>query len=295
MNSINRLGIRVVILTLIVLGLGYGLWWGAAAIWKASRPVPILTPVPTESPITDRDQDGLSDLVENVYQTNPDVADTDQDGTNDGAEVVAGRNPTQAGPNDKVNDVPLGSDVVDTKTYTGQYLSTLPADLERSEILDKVRLEAFVEKEKGELLPPLPSGLIRTSTDAGKEAITTYLDKISSTTNTEIALISTQDIETAFRTTYASPTNPALKTIREKLEHNVAILSSVVAPAEVKDLHTKLVTATQALATNVGLLASMPADFVGGLIGAKNIELLGPVFEDIASQVQVLETKYGLQ
>ena len=42
----------------------------------------------------DDDNDGLSDLEEAQWKTNPLLADTDGDGMSDGAEVTAGRNPT---------------------------------------------------------------------------------------------------------------------------------------------------------------------------------------------------------
>ncbi len=291
MNAVNKLGIRVAILTIIGLVIVYGVYWGVRKSISSFYPSVSLSPSlePTLEPIVDRDQDGLSDLVENVYQSNPDNPDTDGDGTKDGAEVIAGRDPLQVGPNDLLGDVPLASQVTDTSTYTGQYLATLPADLNRNDILDKTRVEAFIAEHRGKLLPDLPEGTIKVSTETGAEAVKKYLDQISSSTNPAIKPVSSTTIDAAFRASYEDPKNPALEEVERAVAGNFTILAAVETPKETLLLHTKLVAATKALANNIALLKHMPTDLIGGQIGAKNIEDLGPVFQDIAKQVQQLE------
>ena len=60
--------------------------------WRAS----ITGGSPGTAPISDADNDGLSDSEEETYGTNPLVADTDKDGFLDGEEVAAGTNPLSA-------------------------------------------------------------------------------------------------------------------------------------------------------------------------------------------------------
>ncbi|MDE0860572.1 MAG: lamin tail domain-containing protein [Akkermansiaceae bacterium] len=60
--------------------------------WRAS----ITGGTPGTAPISDADNDGLSDSEEETYGTNPLVADTDKDGFLDGEEVAAGTNPLSA-------------------------------------------------------------------------------------------------------------------------------------------------------------------------------------------------------
>jgi hypothetical protein len=79
------------------------------------------------------------------------------------------------------------------------------------------------------------------------------------------------------------------------LGNNVVLLEGVTAPSEVASLHTKLVAASRALRDNATALQNIQQDFVGGLIAAKNIEALGSVFQEVASEVAALEAKYGLE
>jgi hypothetical protein len=46
---------------------------------------------------TDPDRDGLDNVLERFYGTNPNDADTDDDGSSDGEEVLSGRNPSGGG------------------------------------------------------------------------------------------------------------------------------------------------------------------------------------------------------
>lgn len=297
MNRTNRLGILVALITAAVLLVIYGLYWGATRLLKndqQAQPAAGQASAILE-PISDKDADGLSDLVENLYKTKADVADTDSDGTKDGQEVAEGRNPVLAGPNDKLPQVPLASEVLNTSTYTGKYLSTLPADLDQAQILDKTRVEAFVEENRGELLPALPAGTIQASSAAGKEAVQSYLNAISASKNPNLKLLASSQIEEAFRAASADPANSSLRDIKKTLEQNLAELKRVEVPSEVVALHEKLVVATTALISNVALLENMSKDFIGGVIGAKNIELLGTEFNDIAKQIAALEQKYNIE
>lgn len=59
-------------------------------------PTPIPTIAPTVTVAADTDGDGLLDVDEAVYGTDPTIADSDADGVLDGAEVVAGTDPLTA-------------------------------------------------------------------------------------------------------------------------------------------------------------------------------------------------------
>jgi hypothetical protein len=301
MASLNRLGIMVAGSTAAVVIVIYGMYIGITHL--IFKPTPSKAPVQAAaSPIPsadnyaiDTDNDGVPDLVENVYHTNPHKADTDGDGTNDGEEIAKGRDPLKPGPNDLVQDVATGNDLPNPNTYTAKYLATLPTNLARDQVLNKDRIQAFIEQNKGSILPELPAGMIQTSTATGKQAIQDYIDAISSTHNTAIKDVSSSDIEGAYKAYYSNPTtSSALKDIGTVLENNVAALKKVSAPQEAAAIHAKLVAASQALVDNVKLLEGTPTDFVGGLIGAKKIEDLGPIFQSISDDISTLEKKYKL-
>lgn len=221
--------------------------------------------------------------------------------------VIALNNPTpsvqpSSSPTPSPSPAPTGTfpsgltqELIKNGLYTSKYLATLPKDLPKDQVLDKTRIEAFINENKGELLPTIDDSQIKTTTASGKDAIKNYLDAISSSANNDIKSITSEEIDTAYKTYYADPQHStALSDIQTILEHNLSTLKNTAVPAEVAPIHKKLLAATQALINNVMLLQVAPKDLVGGLIGAKNIESLGPVFASIAQDITTLQQKYGL-
>ena len=271
----------------------FGIYWGGHKLLNIDRGQ--TTPGGSLS-LTDRtrdsDGDGMADLYETAfYNTDPNRVDTDGDGTSDRDEVVAGRDPLIPGPND-VSKPATGEQVAQIETYTEKYLASLPENVPREEILDQVRLEAFVEANKGPLLPPAS---IITSSAEGKDVVKAYLDTVSSTHNKELGVVTSADIDAAFRLLINTQDKQPMQGIVNVLQKNVGILQKVTAPNEVSGLHEKMVAATSALQTNSEGLLNIDQDFVGGLIAAKKIEELGSVFQEMATSVMELETKYGLK
>jgi hypothetical protein len=302
MQSINKLGLKVVGITALVMLVLFGIYLGARSLIPQSGnnhqdPAPT-SPLPEETTaeLADSDGDGLPDAVESIYQTNPNQADTDADGTVDGDEIYLRRDPTIPGPEDFVPVEKANPNALPLDTYTGRYLALLPSDASRDQVLNKEKLSEFVETERGELLPTievlqrLPTGQPQ---DIG--AIQTYLEAISSTHNQDISAITNEDIEAAYRLHYSHGQPDLMNALIDKLSKNVETLQTIPSPEETIELHRKLNAASQSLLNNVKLLQNMPNDFVGGLIGAKNIEDLGTIFSEIAAAVQILEEKYSLQ
>ncbi len=249
-------------------------------------------------PPLDTDGDGLPDIYEAMYKTDPNQSDTDGDTVSDRAEITAGTDPTIPGAagdsTPLTGERALQGHVAGVQTYTQQYLATLPTDAAREDILDQTRLEAFVATNRGELLPSLPPGTVQTTTDTGGAAIATYLDTISSFHNKQLHQVTSESIEAAFNAQLQLKTEP-LNTIVDQLEQNINVLKTIPAPTEVADMHEKLIRATTALHTNTIALRDIDQDFVGGLIATKNIDELGVIFQEISRSIQELETKYGIK
>ena len=297
MKEINRLGLQVAGITAVVLAVLFGLYWGGRALFLKDEEE--IGPGTGEEQLAqqqkDSDGDGVADLFETVYyKTDPNNPDTDGDGTSDLDEIVAGRDPTIAGPNDESKPA-TGSRVTEAKTFTQRYLASLPDDVAKADILDQAKLEAFVEANKGALLPAITADMIVKTTEEGKKAIAAYLDSISSAHNDSLKEITSADIEAAFRLQVNSQNKQPMSDLVTALTSNVTQLKALAAPAEVVETHTKLVAASQALRDNADLLSRVDQDFVGALIAAQNIEDLGTVFQQLAEQVKALEGKYGLE
>ena len=300
MPSINKLGLMVVGTTAFVVLVIYGSFVGIRRVFFTPEASPspsfqagdlTASPDPAEQ---DSDNDGLPDLIENIYRADPNNPDTDGDGIPDGEEIDAQRDPTLPGPNDSFSQQAIEN--ADPNSYTSRYIATLPDDATREEVLNKEQLELFVEQHRGPLLPDVATDIKTLPAEqAGKEVVQQYLESISSLHNPDITAITSADIDAAFRLHYANGQPEPLQQLIDKLGQNVVTLKAVQTPAETQALHTKLIAASQALLNNAKLLQTMPQDFVGGLIGAKNIEDLGVTFQEIATEVLTLEQKYDLE
>jgi hypothetical protein len=295
MHAINRLGLRSVAITSVVVIAIFALYVGVRQLLNQSSTenAPLAQASPTPDATTDSDSDGLPDQFETLYRTNPNQADSDGDGTPDAEEINTGRDPNVAGTQDESRP-PTGSNVVVQNTYTQKYLASLPEDIARDEILNKERMEAFVEVNQGELLPVIAPETIRTTPDEGKAAVAAYLNSISFRHNRELAEVTSTQIEQAFEQQLQLQNQP-IKDIVAKLEKNVSVLKAVATPTEVAELHRQLIAASQSLLNNAKLLQNVDTDFVGALVGSKNIEELGTVFQQISQRVKELEVKYGLE
>lgn len=295
MNPTNKLGMRVAAITAVVVAAVFGAYMGGKTLvqrYTADRQLAQASPSATPA-VVDSDGDELADNFEAQYGTDPNNPDTDGDGMSDLNEVAQGSNPLVAGTQDAVS-IPTGEEVPEVGLHTQRYLASLPADVPREEILNRERLEAYINVNKGPLLPTLPPGTVKTSPAAGKDAIEQYLHTISSSHNSSLHVITSDNIQQAF-TKQLQLQPEAMTTIVAQLEANLRLLKDVPAPAEVAALHEKLVAASEALLSNTKQLHAIDNDFVGGLIASSNVQELGTVFTQITEDIRQLEAKYGLQ
>jgi hypothetical protein len=295
MPTVNTLGLRAVLITVLVLVILWGVYSGIKYFLFPQSTEPSVTATPateTESTATDTDADGLPDVFEPLYNTNVQQSDTDSDGTGDFAEIEQGRDPARPGPNDQSKPL-TGGLAGSTTTYTEKYLAQLPEDISREDILVKERIEAFIELNKGPLLPEVAEVSLKTTSAVGKEAVDAYLKSVSATHNPQLSAITNDEIEQAL-TAQLSLQPQAMQEIIKKLESNVTVLRATPTPQETKALHRQLIAASEALLANTKLLQGIDSDFVGSLIASKKIDELAAVFADIATQVTALEAKYQL-
>lgn len=256
MNPTNKIGIRIMVTTLILALVLIGIWkaveFGISA-YKAPQATTTPTPIalPPESTQDPTIQQELSTFVDTAQES------------------LTG--------------------------YTKKYVDSLPTDITKEQVLDQKALEAFVDANRGPLLPELPAGTIQTTSAAGKKAIQTYLDSISPVQNKEIATVTGDMITEALAKQQSNEELQAIVPIRASIEKNLEIFKSVKTPQESLELHTKLIQATQSLLSSIKLLQEMRNDLVGGLIGQKNLADLNGVFTEISNNILALESKYDIK
>lgn len=293
----NHFGLRIAGLTAVMLLALFGLYTGGRwLIGGLDNNKEQRESLSLAKARQDTDGDGVADYYETTfYKTDPAKADTDGDGMDDLKEITSGRDPLVPAPNDASKPA-TGEQVAGVKdSYTKKYLASLPEDVAREDILNQVKLEEFVAANRGELLPVIPRDIILTSEAAGAEAVKTYLDNISAAHNNQLEAVSSTDLEGAFRVQVNTGSDELVRELARVLNNNLDVLFKVAAPVEVVPLHTKMIAATTALRDNAALLQRVNDDFAGALVGAKNIEELGGVFQEIARDVAAWEEKYDLE
>lgn len=301
MQSVNSLGIKVVLITTllitVVVSTAIGMRYLIQSRQQQEEYVDIShffggTSSQEQDPsLADSDQDGLPDLIENIYRTDLNNPDSDGDGTTDGEEVRQQRDPALAGPNDTINVQP---ETLHPDSYTTQYFSTLPEGVLQSDVANQERLTAFVDQSTTPLLPDLATITVITSPEEGSDAVRQYLETISSSHNNEVSAISSTDIEAAFSNTDSQIVTEQLSAIISQLNQNLSIFKNTPVPAEAANLHKKLIASTQTLTESVALMQNMRQDFIGGLIGIRQVEKLATPFQEISAEIVALENKYSL-
>lgn len=178
---------------------------------------------------------------------------------------------------------------------TKKYVSSLPQNATQTQVLNQDSLNQYVASHKGDLLTPLPAGLLKLSSSAGKVVVKAYLDQISPAQNKKLQNITGNAIAVAFQKEQSGEDTKALTPILTSITANFDILKNVSAPKETEALQTKLLQATHALVVNIKTMQSFKQDPISGLIGLKNVSDLDAVYADISTQITALEKKYNLQ
>lgn len=178
---------------------------------------------------------------------------------------------------------------------TKKYVNSLPQDATQTQVLNQDSLNQYVASNKGDLLTPLPAGLLKLSNATGKTAIKAYLDQISPAQNKKLQNITGDTIAAAFQQEQSGDDTQALTPVLASITANFDIIKNISAPKEAEALQTKLLQATHALVVNIQAMQSFKQDPISGLIGLKNVSDLDAVYADISAQITALEKKYNLQ
>lgn len=147
----------------------------------------------------DTDQDGLTDVEEKTYGTNPNNSDSDGDSYSDGTEIKSGYNPLVPSPGDKIINS-KGQEISNAKSLTSELNTSLQSFLQSKEgqNISSTDLQNFVDEKLGEkigdpitfdTLPQidtsiikikkLPSGLSeRDSIAKEREYVAEYFEKL---------------------------------------------------------------------------------------------------------------------
>lgn len=300
------------LITAVVLFGGYGVVKLVQNIRAPSAPAASPSPTPHTPPPTpaasltlpqvraDTDSDGLPDDLERIYQTDAKNPDTDGDGYQDGLEVANGYDPTKKAPGDKIaipapSPSPVPAASPRPPTFTEQFLARTKLPPDPKSVLGSEQLGGFVaEANVRGFLPEIKDADIRIVGEAGKVAVSRYLDAVSIPQNPRISPVSADEIAQSFQDLTRTGNAQPLLGIIGRLSQNVEELKKAPVPGETIALHKQFLAASTALRDNTQKLLDYRTDYVGALVASSRIENLRGVFRAIEDGIKTLEKKYGL-
>lgn len=249
----------------------------------------LFNPLRDNLSIRDEDGDGILDPLEEVYGTDPHIYDSDSDGTSDGEELSLGRNPLKPGPDDSV-DVHYGSAVQNPQTETEKYLASLPNATPRDQLLSINNIESYIETRAVPLLSEVSDTEIILSPEDSLNALRVYIGTVD-IVRAPLKNLTGAHIASAYQQSYGSGKyehiDAILATIRSAREE----LERTPTPLAAKEVHGRLVAVHRSLHENVMRLRNMNDDFIGGIIGAKNLLALSEHIKMLDEDLTSLEGK----
>jgi hypothetical protein len=203
----------------------------------------------------DSDKDGIVDVEEAFFQTDPFNPDSDNDGFLDGEEIAEGCSPVIARPNDclvnkkvaKTNLTNTVSDLVAGGLYTGD-LKNPAENANFSKNLGKIKAQVYLDFQDN-FSSNISVVDLKISNDNDSEAVEKYLDRTASILNNSI-LRSEQEqineIKSALNLYIVSPNvkNPIFSQLNELYTSTTKSLLTIDVPSNWKDLHLRLVNST---------------------------------------------------
>ena len=250
----------------------------------------------------DTDKDGLTDVEEIFWGTNPEDPDTDNDGTRDGVEILQNRNPWIAGPNDALEDnpaFPQYNDIVRSSTSTTERMLR--------------RLAVNYEELKARGIPltdNLRAALVISSLDEVQNAIPQiggyhYKDIVVHENNSTAALRAygvtvANIIEQNTPREYTNEYLAVLRALETDDDSNLEDLDPVVrsyqdirdelltlsVPSDAQHAHLHLINSAEALQHIINLMSEIDSDPAIGFIALDNYR---PAVDRLVTSFKILD------
>lgn len=265
----------------------------------ATLPQPLSASLPSALE-ADADHDGLTNIEESYWGTDPFNKDTDGDGFLDGEEVASGHDPRVPGPNDLLA-VTNGFIKSARDTNLTQKLSSLvTAGIYAGDLKDQSTSQyksainnlglSVLDDGYSTLNPPVDSSVIRTtanSQEIQEKYVSTIFDIIEKKLMND-ALLSFFKIDVLTRMASTGSKNDSMRVelLSEamNIKNIAANIQNMDVPASWKDIHLELLSDVQSLALTLEAFSSMGTDPLKAIIATQNLQ-------DLYTSVPKLLTK----
>lgn len=238
------------------------------------------------NPQEDTDNDGLTNVQEQTWGTDPQNSDTDGDGYRDGAEVQANHNPTIAGPNDKLpEDFDPGRDIrpldtaplqIDQFFADGLDLSGPKENLAESyqkQYKDEERtatsLATFTQRQQIITKLPMPKeGAISLIQSSSLDDLVLYLSAVE---NIE-PLGNKAGLDSALQKLIQNQDVSGFQSLALAVRAYQETIVTARVPAPAVNLHRLLLGYTELLAATFDQITVWPEDQLKSMLGMRQLE-----------------------
>jgi len=276
----------------------------------------------------DTDNDGLKDWEENLYKTDLLNPDTDADGYLDGEEINSGHNPLAKGPGDELIffPLPIGDKYNITnlvlsesnmqslfQSYLAQkqeyindhpeitnanlYLSTINQSTV-SEMTRRALTENFatLTSDAEKILSQMPEifnatindNQISILEDNSKEAIESYLDKISSIMGSDSFMFKSGNIEIIIKA-FENDTLPDLDEFLKTAKDDVEQIRNISTPSSLKEIHKELLSLFVITRNVIISLRGANDDFLKAYFALQEFGKLPDKWNDLINKILLIK------
>jgi hypothetical protein len=228
----------------------------------------------------DSDKDGIPDIDESYYRTNPFNPDTDQDGYLDGEEIAIGCDPTIPRPNDcsNINGNKNLTDMVSNLMAGGLYSGDLknPRGNENfQENLDKIKLKVYLDFENS-FANKISISDLKKIDDNNLPAVNDYLNKVAEILNKTILRPQQEqidEIKSALNIYLIAPRekNPIFEKLYNLFDQSANNLVDLSVPSSWTDLHFRLINSMNRFATTYKYISDPSTDPIASILAFEKL------------------------
>lgn len=274
----------VLVFLILIASLSVFAFFNSAVYVSSFANLSLAVPTPLPNPDADPDHDGLTNVEEMIWLTDPFNPDTDKDGFLDGEEVASGHNPLVPGPNDLLPTTNI-TEKTSTLMTSAFYAGALNKDADNvtyGTALADITNSIVADSNKALDPDNIPVGPIISSSDS-KDAQEKYVNAIGSIIENDLwgELINEPRVATMKFANFNADDPQNINATQQyfnakagRYQELITKLNALAVPPAWLDIHRQLLTGLRTLVVNHQALGQIGKDPMKGITAINNLMTL---------------------